>query len=79
LPTSDEARFYAFLRGSAGGELALAVFNFQPTAQPVTVDLTGQSIPALEDLLTGEQVTPAGATLSLDLPAYGYRILGIKR
>jgi hypothetical protein len=78
LPTSDDARFYAFLRGSADTELALAVFNFQPTAQPVTVDLTGQSIPALEDLLTGEQVTPAGDTLSLDLPAYGYKIYKIK-
>ena len=29
LPTSDDARFYAFLRGSQGGEQALAVFNFQ--------------------------------------------------
>ncbi len=59
------------------GEQALAVFNFQPTAQLVTIDLTGQDIHILKDLLTGEKVTPAGDTLSLDLPGYGYRILGI--
>ena len=77
LPTSDDTRFYAFLRGSAAAEQALAVFNFQPTDQLVTVDLTGQDIHILKDLLTGEKVTPAGDTLSLDLPAYGYRILCI--
>ena len=75
LPTSDDTRFYAFLRGSTGEERALAVFNFQPTAQRVGVDLSGQSIPELVDLFTGEQVTPADATLSFDLPAYGYRLL----
>jgi len=78
LPTSDDARFYAFLRGSADSELALAVFNFQPTTQPVTVDLAGQSIHFLEDLLSEEQVIPAGNTLSLHLPAYGYKIYKIK-
>jgi hypothetical protein len=77
LPTSDDARFYAFLRGSAG-ERALAVFNLQAEAHTITVNLVGQSIPTLEDLITGERVRPAGDSLSLDLPAYGYRIYGIK-
>jgi hypothetical protein len=76
LATSDDARFYAFVRASAG-ERALAVFNFQPTAQPVVVDLTGQSIAVLEDLISGEQATLAGEALSLDLPAYGYRMYRI--
>ena len=75
LPTSDDTCFYAFLRGVTGEERALAVFNFQPTAQRVSVDLSGQSIPALVDLVSGEQVTPVDETLSLDLPAYGYRLL----
>ncbi len=73
VPTDDDARFYAFLRGSAG-ERALAVFNFQPEAQPVLVDLAGLSIAGLEDLISGEQMALAGDTLSLDLPAYGYRL-----
>jgi hypothetical protein len=77
LPTSDDARFYAFLRGSKDGR-ALAVFNCQPEAHPVTVNLSGQSIHALEDLITGVQVTSAGDNFSLDLPAYGYRIYEVK-
>lgn len=72
VATSDDARFYAFLRGSTGGERALAVFNFQPTAQRVTVDLAGQQVTALENLDSGETLTLAEPTLSLDLPAYGY-------
>jgi hypothetical protein len=76
MPTSDDARFYAFLRENAG-ERALAVFNFQPAAQPILVNLAGQPITLLEDLITGEQVTLTSDVLSLELPAYGYKLFKI--
>lgn len=78
LPTSDDARFYAFLRGSLGGEQALAVFNFQPTPQAVAVDLDGHQISALENLETGAIAVLDGQYLSLELPAYGYAIYRIQ-
>jgi hypothetical protein len=74
IPTSDDTRFYAYLRGPVDGERALAVFNFQPEAQALSLDLGSLSIASLEDLLTGETVAPAGQTLSFNLPAYGYRL-----
>lgn len=77
LPTSDDARFYAFLRGPVDGERALAVFNFQPALEQITVDLTGQSIAGLEDLLSGEKLACAGTDCSLALPAYGYRVFRV--
>ncbi len=79
LPTSDDARFYAFLRGPQGGEQALAVFNFQPAPQTVTVDLTGHPIRSLENLETGAVAAIEDQCLSLDLPAYGYAIYRIQR
>jgi hypothetical protein len=78
LQTSDDSHFYAFLRELPGAKPIVAVFNFQSTAQPFIVDFASQSNHILEDLLTGEQVMPAAGTLSLDLPAYGYRFLGVK-
>jgi hypothetical protein len=77
LTTCDDGRFYAFLRGDVGGDRALAIFNFQPDAQTVSVDLDGQSITTLEDLRTGEILTVADQILSLDMPAYGYFIYRI--
>ncbi|MBE0696679.1 MAG: alpha-glucosidase C-terminal domain-containing protein [Anaerolineaceae bacterium] len=76
VPTSDDTRFYAFLRGT-DTERALAVFNFQSTPQQFSVDLSGQAIIALKNLLTGENVIPLGETLSMNLPAYGYHIYKI--
>jgi len=77
ISTSDDSRFYAFLRGPVNGERALAVFNFQAGAQALSVNLTGQSIAALEDLLSGEKLAFTGQTLSIDLPPFGYRIFRI--
>ncbi|MBE0700045.1 MAG: alpha-glucosidase C-terminal domain-containing protein, partial [Anaerolineaceae bacterium] len=76
IPTSDDTRFYAFLRG-AGTQRALAVFNFQSTPEQCSIDLSGQAISVLENLLTGENVIPMGETLSLNLPAFGYYIYKI--
>ncbi len=77
LPTSDDSRFYAFLRGSAEGERALAVFNFQPSAQCVAVDLRGQDISALENLLSGEVTKITHQEEEFELPAYGYTIFRV--
>lgn len=78
LLTSDDARFYAFLRGAPDGEQALAVFNFQPTPQTVAVDLGGHLISALENLETGAIASLDGRYLTLDLPAYGYAIYQVQ-
>jgi glycosidase len=73
LPTSDDRRGYAYLRGS-GEQRALVVCNFQPAPLPLRVELSGLSVTGLEDLISGEQLPVKGAALSLRLPAYGYRI-----
>ncbi len=78
IQTSDDTRFYAFLREYPDQMPVLAVFNFQPDVQSVSLNLADRSFHSLEDLLTGEQVNLAGDTVSLDLPAYGYRFLGLK-
>jgi len=75
LQTSDDTRLYAFIRELPGEKPVVAVFNFQPTAQRVSVNLAGQSIINLVDLFTGENVMTTGDTLTLDLPAYGFRLL----
>jgi glycosidase len=82
LPTSDDARFYAFLRGSMNGQ-ALAVFNFQPEAHPVIIDLSksGITIPQVPiNLTTGTAYSkPIESTsYSVTLPAYGYVFLGCR-
>lgn len=78
LRTSDDARFYAFWRGAAGGEQALAVFNFQPTPQEIGVDLRGEQVAALEDLVSSELTAIDAGTLSLRLPAYGFAIYRVR-
>ena len=78
IQTSDDTRFYAFLRDNPDQMPVLAVFNFQPGVQSVSLNLADRSFHSLEDLLTGEKVNPAGDTVTFDLPAYGYRFLGLK-
>ncbi len=78
LLTSDDARYYAFLRELPGAEPVLVVFNFQPSAESVSVELDSRSIRILEDLISSEQVTLLEGVLTLNLPAYGYRILGMR-
>jgi len=80
VPTSDDAFFYAFLRGSKDGR-ALAVFNFQPEAHLVTVDLSDSGIAVPQtpiDLTTGATYgTPIDSSnYTVTLPAYGYLLLG---
>lgn len=78
VATSDDSRFYAFLRGSVDKRL-LAVFNFQTTSQEVIIDLRDlPSMKLLEELITGEKMIPAGNNISINLPAYGYRFFMIR-
>ena len=72
LPTSDDARFYAFLRGSAAEERVLAVFNFQASPETVSVDLAGTAAGRLMDIETNAELD-ASQPITLDLPAYGVR------
>ncbi len=78
LHTSHDAQIYCFLRELPGAESVLAVFNFQPTAQHVTIDLTGQPITALEDLRSGDEVPVTGDALALNLSAYEYKFYNLK-
>jgi glycosidase len=77
LPTSDDVHAYCFLRELPGAESVLAVFNFQPTPQHVTIDLTGQHILALNDLRSGEIITSTGDALAVNLLAYEYRFFSL--
>jgi len=82
VPTSDDAFFYAFLRGSKDGR-ALAVFNFQPEAHLVTVDLSDSGIAVPQtpiDLTTGAAYDMAidSSSYTVTLPAYGYLLLGCR-
>ena len=72
MQTSDDDRFYAFLRGSNPGEQVLAVFNFQPTAETFVVDLESVSADRLIDLEKDTAIA-ISAQVSLNLPGYGYR------
>lgn len=76
MPTSDDSRFYAFLRGEIGARL-LAVFNFQPESQPVSVHLNSQFILTLRDIETGEAAQTSGDAFTVTLPAYGFRFYEI--
>jgi hypothetical protein len=75
LRTSDDARFYAFLREAEGCQPVLAAFNFQPTPQSLRVDLEGTLSGGLVDLVTGEKMAASGWA-QVELAGYGYRFFG---
>jgi glycosidase len=77
VSTSDDTRFYAFIRGS-DDERILAVFNFQPTPQIISLNLFDFSNPILEELNSGKRLKTDGEFFSLNLPAYGYRFFKIE-
>ena len=78
LSTSDDRRYYAFVRTPRDdGIRLLVVLNFQPGARELSVDLRGTAITRLEDIWT-HQVHEVGDSLSLTLPSYGYGIYAIR-
>jgi glycosidase len=77
LRTSDDSRFYAFLRSSSqSNDRMLVVLNFQPEAQHIQVDLRGHHIMGLKDIWSGERI-PAEDRQAFTLPVYGYRIFQV--
>jgi hypothetical protein len=78
IPTSADDKYYSFLRTAKdGSDRVLAVMNFQSTPQTVGVDLSGVAGEALVELTTG-QCAPRRNPLPVELPAYGYRLYGVK-
>ncbi|WP_218158153.1 discoidin domain-containing protein [Stigmatella aurantiaca] len=82
LNTQDNRRFYAFKRTSKDGALqALVILNYQASPQAITVNLANTGIQTSQtpvDLLTGG-AGPAitSASYTVNLPAYGYTVLGV--
>lgn len=72
LRTSDDSRFYAYLRELPGAEPVLVVFNFQPTDQSIRVSLPGWSNFILVDQINSEQGSQVEGEFTLNLPAFGY-------
>lgn len=78
LATSDDSRFYAFIRTPpTTGTRVLVVLNFQAEEQSITVDLRGQRIGALRDIWSRLRVVPEQDELVLTLPGYGYQLFAI--
>jgi hypothetical protein len=75
LPTCNDSLYYAFLRFLPGENPVIVVFNFQPTGQRISVDLTGVNVSYLCDLSGEEKIQVEQDQIHLDLPGYGYRIL----
>ena len=79
IPTQDDTKFYAILRCSADkSERILAVFNFQATAQTVSVDLGAISAREFADLSVDQPAQAATGLLSVSLPGYGYQLYSVR-
>jgi len=78
IPTQDDSKFYAILRSSADkAERILAIFNFQPTAQTVRVDLGAIDAHELTDLSINLHVDYAQGEFVVSLPPYAYHLYSI--
>jgi hypothetical protein len=82
VPTNNSAKYYAVVRTSADGlSKAIVVFNYQNTAQSITVNLAGQGIangPTADLLDGGSGPSISGNSVSGTLPAWGYAFLGVQ-
>lgn len=82
VQAGDDPKAYAMRRTSENGkQTALLMYNFDSTAKKVTVDLEGTGIDQRQrpkDLYNGGGA-PAidGRTYTVDLPAYGFKILDV--
>lgn len=78
IPSQDDSKFYSILRSSADkSERILAIFNFQPTAQTVRVDLGAIDAHELTDLSTNSQVDNAQGEFAVSLSAYAYHLYSV--
>lgn len=79
VPTQDDSKFYAILRSSADkSERMLVVFNFQTTPQRLEADLGAVDLRELVDISTDSPVDISRLSLTVSLPAYGYRLYSVR-
>lgn len=72
LGTSDDHKFYAFVRRPREpGVPVLAVMNFQPDEQHVTIDLSSIPVQSLTNAVTNEALAVYNL-FEVTLPAYGF-------
>ncbi|MFE7566956.1 alpha-amylase family glycosyl hydrolase [Streptomyces sp. NPDC057539] len=82
VAAGDDPKVYAMRRTSEDGkQTALLVYNFNSTAQKVTVDLDGTGIDTHQtpkDLYEGGDASSIdGSEYTVSLPAYGFEILDV--
>jgi hypothetical protein len=78
LPTARDDRHYAFLCTAADrSERLLVVLNYQPVEETVRVDLSGVATAGLVDMKSGKEY-PRMIPLTIDVPAYHYRLFIVK-
>jgi glycosidase len=77
LLTSDDSRFYAFIRTPVdAGPRVLVVLNFQPDEQTITVNLQRQGVSALKPIWSGAMLG-IQELCAITLPGYGYGLYEI--
>lgn len=77
VPTSDDSRFYSFLKTSIEGhQRMLIVLNFQPEATKISIDLSGLAFTSLMDSRTNE-VIPASQAIEVECAGLGYRFFKV--
>ena len=76
IPTNDDRKFYAFLRTSADhSQRVLAIFNFQPQRESISVDAAAINATGFTDLFNQHALTMSNSKIALDLPPFGYELL----
>lgn len=73
LPTSDDSRFYAFVREASAQETLLVVMNFASDPRAITVRLGQWGGGPVTDIWSGDRLSVAD-TLAVNLPGYGFGI-----
>jgi hypothetical protein len=78
IETSDDSKFYAFLKTDMEStQRMLVVLNFQPGQQKIKIDLSGLSFASLTDVKTKEKI--AGAKdIEINCNGLGYRFFSIE-
>lgn len=78
IETSDDSRFYSFVKtDSDGKERMLVVLNFQSEVKNIRVDVSGLSFSSLTDVLTNEVIDEA-RSIDVSCDGHGYRFFKVK-
>lgn len=79
VPTSDDTKYYAFVKTSPRDtQRLLVVLNFQRDSQKIALDLSGLSFSSLTDLKTDEKIARSG-TVVVACEGLGYRFFTIDK